>query len=240
MNPTGRPALRLRRPVAVLAIAVAVALGTAGCGTVRATLKTDHALTAAGYTGVKVRFEIPGGINEVTVSAGAGTSTGTTAQAAEIVWRNEPLRFDRLVVSVRGRGAGSSGETATFTYDELRARLGPRPGSFDRSTLTSDVRNTATVVAVVFGVLVVVSGGVIVLIVVLVTRSRRQRQRELEAAWAQVQTQVGGGWSPPPPPGQPWPPPAASGEPWPPPSAAPGPVSPPGGPPEALAPDEEG
>lgn len=158
------------RPGTALAALVALVLALAGCGVVEGTISTVRALDRAGFGTANIQLR-DDDTYLVSVEKDVEDLDDAAVEAAGVVWRELPLRIERLEVSC-GNGFGGRG---TFAADraELERRFGPRDPDLDRGFQESDVRTVLLVVAglVVAGLLVL--GGIVVLIVVLIRRSRR-------------------------------------------------------------------
>jgi hypothetical protein len=160
---------RLRALLAVAVVVVAVP----ACSVVRGTISTTEALDDAGFS---IR---PGDIDAadgdawvVRVRKDTEDLTAAAVEAAGIVWRELPVRIERLEVTC-GNGFGGRG---TFAADraELEQRFGPRDPDLDRGVEDDDLRTLALVLVGLLVVGVLALAGLVVLVVVLVRRSRRR------------------------------------------------------------------
>ena len=131
--PRSRRALRL---VLHLVAVAAMVLVLAGCGQVRATVRTTGALADAGIKDPVVAVETDAGVKTVTVDyRSRATSMAELAdeqeRIARIVWRTMPLELDLVRVDQDG-GPTEASPSRSFDRTELAARFGPRPRGLDR------------------------------------------------------------------------------------------------------------
>jgi hypothetical protein len=233
-----------RRRIGLLLAVLGVLTLAGGCSEFNAARQTQHALARAGYrgVGVNVNTEVAAGqgrqtIVAVTYASRAPDDAALEAEqdrAAQIVWRNAPIRLSAVSVSavhragVPGVVSVQTGSGRTYEREELAGRFGPRPASLDSAPATSVPAFVGVLVAVVVAV------GIVVGVVALVVLARRRRRPPPGGAWPagpqqpwppQPQAWPAPGWGQPgpaqwPPPQQQWPPPGqgpASGPGWPPP-----------------------
>lgn len=156
-----------------LAVLVGLVLVLSGCSVIRGAVSTIRALDRAGFSASDIQPGTGTDSWEVTVQKkDAEDLDAAAADAAAVVWRELPLRIERLEVTC-GNGFGGKG---SFTADrgELERRFGPRPSALDEGIREDDVRTIAIVVAVLLVIGVAVLIGIVVLVVVLVRRNRRR------------------------------------------------------------------
>jgi len=115
---------------ALVAVA-ACALAVAGCGRAQAVADTRRALERAGYRDVEISLRTGGGIGVARIDAAPQGAPPADA-AAEVAWDTLPVRFDQLIVA-----AGA--EVATFSYEDLERRYGPRQSSLDGRQIDQEV-----------------------------------------------------------------------------------------------------
>lgn len=131
-------------------------------------------------------------------------------RAAEVIWRNLPLRFTTLEVDPRR----DLGVPRVYSREELEGRFGPRPARLDKGQgdIERDLRNTWSNVLRALVIAVVALLVLVALVIVLVVRAVRKRPPAAPpAGWAAA---TAGGPQPPwpqPPPGYP---PAQPGQGW--------------------------
>ncbi len=164
-RPLGNRRLRLLAALALVAVAAA------GCSLAQGFVSTVNELGAAGFTSPDIEME---GVDSFRVSVTRDTEDlGTAAaEAAGVVWRELPVRIERLEV-VCTNGFGGEG---TYAADraELEQRFGPRDPSLDEGFQESDARTIAAVLLGLFLGGLLILGAIVVLIVVLVRRNRRR------------------------------------------------------------------
>jgi hypothetical protein len=220
-----------------------------GCNAVNGVLVAQTELLKAGYDEARVTYA-PNAegvtILAVTYRSAARDTEGLTAEyarAAEIVWRQAPLQFDRVRIHATNEPAPCVDDCRPeFTRTELAEVFGPRDPSLDKDV-------TGQLLAIGAAVL---AGIALVLTVAVVLVVRYRADRRARAAWSSGDV---AGWGParggpssgppppspapdtPPPPGpetapspyaDPYaypprllPPPAAGPQPWEPPAAQP-------------------
>jgi hypothetical protein len=120
----------------------------------------------------------------VTAEAAGGPDGSGPDEAAGVVWRTLPVRFDQLVVLI--------GTTATpYSYERLSGRFGPRDPVLDRRKAGDAVVHGGLVTVVLLGSLLAGAGGVTG--AVLVARAlRRARARGAGADGPGRRGQAGG------------------------------------------------
>jgi hypothetical protein len=156
-----------RRAAFFAPLILAVAL-LAGCSLIEGSAQTATQLKNAGFT--SPQLSVQGG-DQATLLADQASPTATPDRAAEIIWKNLPVRVNSIVVTVP-----KSGQPKTFSRADLQAAYGDRP-----ATLDNPEKSVAG-----FGVGLLIAGsvcclllvGLVVLVVVLVLRSRRRRRQQ--------------------------------------------------------------
>ncbi len=192
------PSLPADRPVGnrqtgarlcLIAAAALAALVIAGCGLAKGFVSTVEELDRAGFGSPDVELDGRDAYR-VTVTKDVEDLSAAAADAASVVWRELPLRIERLEVACTN-GFGGEG---TYTADrgELERRFGPRDPSLDEGFQESDLRTIGLVVLGLFLGGLVLLAAIVVLIVVLVRRNRRRRPPGPPAS-------TGWGTQPPPP-----------------------------------------
>jgi hypothetical protein len=189
----------------------AAAVLVAGCSFASGMLKTLSALRDAGIHNP----DITGGSDQVTLTYDSGADlTGLRAEqdrAAEVMWKNFPLRFAELTVAPRSSGAPGTVQRV-YPRAELEARFGPRPAGLDKTSgdVGQAARDTARNVVIGLAVGGVVLLALVVLVIVLVVRASRRRPAApappTGAGWGQRPPGAQPGWGQPPWPQQPQPP----------------------------------
>ena len=147
------------------------ALVVAGCSLATGFVSTVEELDAAGFGSADVEVD-SGDSYRVRVTKDTEDLSAAAADAAGVVWRELPVRIERLSV-VCTNGFGGEG---TYTADraELERRFGPRDPELDEGFEESDARTVALVILGLFLGGLVVLAGIVVLIYVLVRRNRRR------------------------------------------------------------------
>jgi hypothetical protein len=155
---------RARLGAAVLA---AGALALAGCGNARGVADTRRALERTGYEEVDISLRTGGGIDVVRVDAGPPAVAPPAEVAAEVVWRTLPVRFDQLVVAL-------GPQPATFGYEALSGRFGPRDPALDRRQIGEEVVESGLKLMLLLSAGALVSVGAVVGTGLLVLRAARR------------------------------------------------------------------
>lgn len=150
----------------VLAVLLVVLLS--GCAALGNISRTNDGMRAAGFASPSVHVDETNGFTTVSVRYDSGPEGTAAADAAAVVWRTLPYRFD--VVDV----APADGGQESFTYTALRQRFGERP-VHERSFTSDLVGPVVLVVAAIFAVAAVIA----IVIVVVVARARRKRRAAL-------------------------------------------------------------
>jgi hypothetical protein len=138
------PSRRASRPPALALALVLLALLLAGCGQVRATVRTTGALADAGIKDPVVAVETDAGVKTVTVdyrsmAASMAELADEQERIARIVWRTMPLEIDLLRIDQDG-GPADASPSRSFDRTEMAARFGPRPARLDRNQPGPSVR----------------------------------------------------------------------------------------------------
>jgi hypothetical protein len=152
----------MRRRLAVLALAF-VAL--AGCGRAEGVRGTRRVLEEAGYRNVHIDLRTGGGLGVARVGADPGGPAVETA--AGVVWRNLPVRFDQLVVTL-------GGEVSTFGYEELAGRFGPRDPSLDGKQVDEQVVRSGLKLMLLLSAGAVISVALVVMTGLAVIRATKR------------------------------------------------------------------
>lgn len=166
----------IRRKALLLATALALAVGLAGCSLfANGIADTESDLSHAGFGNPSIAI----GTNaRPTVSvtarrnpAGPKPVEQQALGVAAIIWTRLPGRFDLLVVHIDGQAPTGARQ---FTHAQLDRRYGPRPAGLDRQSLTGESTSHAVAVglsaaAAVLGIGLVVTG------ILLYIRQRRRR-----------------------------------------------------------------
>ena len=162
---------RRRRLLSAFTLIALLALAGAGCSLAQGFVSTVKELDAAGFTSADIETA---GVDSFRVSVTRDTEDLSTAaaEAAGVVWRELPVRIERLEV-VCTNGFGGEG---TYAADraELEQRFGPRDPALDEGFQESDARTIAVVLLGLFLGGLLILGAIVVLIVVLVRRNRRR------------------------------------------------------------------
>lgn len=150
---------------------LALVVALAGCSVLQGFVSTIRALDRAGFGTPDIQFDTDGSYR-VTVSKDTEDLEAAAAEAAGVVWRELPLRIDRLEVSC-GNGFGGRG---TYAADraELEERFGPRDPALDAGVQEGDLRTLGIVVVALIAGGLVILFGIAILIVILIRRSRRR------------------------------------------------------------------
>lgn len=198
-----------RRSAGLVALAVLLVLGAAGCGALTDLVDLQLRIQAAGYdVGSVFHDDFTDGSNDVQIEARARAGPdGSEGQRfiAELVWDSYPRRFEAVDVRL-------DGDLRRFDRAELQESFGARAPELDERTFADEVTRG---VLVGMGVGAAVTVVAVVLIIVLVRRSRRRKAQRFALAG--------------PPPGAPMPPPVPyygvpAPPPWLPPSGYPPPM----------------
>lgn len=231
---------RRSRAGVVTAAALLLSLVLASCTSVSGIVRTQRALSSAGFREASVSFTADGDSTVLRI----GYRTQVTdvpalaaeyAEAARVVWLQAPLRFDAVVVTARSAPGSCVGDcTDRFDRATLAEQHGPRDPGLDK-----DIGNE--MFGIGLAVMAVMALAAIVLIA-LVVRSRRRAKRV--QPWGYPPGQGGPGYGPPgwgvPPPTAPTPYQSAPGYAPPPPGYLAPPAAPPAGwPPSAPPPELE-
>lgn len=162
----------MSRPAGHLAAAfVATALLLAGCGRAQGVADTRQALERAGYRDVAVSLRTGGGIGVARIDA-AAAGAPPAEEAARVAWTTLPVRFDQLVVAL-------GGQTASFGYQDLAGRFGPRTTSLDARQVDEEVVESGLKLMLLLSVGAMLSVGAVVTIGLVALRQvRRARSRE--------------------------------------------------------------
>ena len=162
-----------RRRGKVLAVLAVLVLVVSGCSFLEGAVSTIRALDRAGFGAADIQPGTGTDSWEVTVrKKDAEDLEAAAVEAADVVWRELPLRIERLEVTC-GNGFGGRGSFAADRA-ELERRFGPRPAALDEGLQDGDVRTIAIVLAVLLVLGVVVLVGIVVLVVVLVRRNKKR------------------------------------------------------------------
>lgn len=240
-----RPTSRSRRLAAAIAVGLALIVGVAGCGTIRAFTDLQGELDRAGFNDISVNVGNGGGGDAVALVISVSVPDERTVETAQtevarIAWTTFPRRFDELRLSV-------DGNDVIYSRAELEQRFGDRPGGLDDEKLSDDINRIGIGGLIGLAVGGLLCLGIVGLVVFLLVRRRPTPVPPggPPAPWMPVPAVDGpaGGqppgdqsqpsWGPPPPgpppPGPPSPGPSAGDEP--PPPGPTGPVTPDGPPP---------
>ena len=153
----------MKRLAALLAVVVLVA----GCGRAEGVADTRRALEDSGYRDVEVILRTGGGIGVARVEAAAGAPPAETA--AGVAWTTLPVRFDQLVVAL-------GDQTATFSYEDLAGRFGPRDSSLDGRQIDEEVvRSGLKLMLLLSGAALLSVGAVVVTGLLALKAARRAR-----------------------------------------------------------------
>ena len=151
------------------AIVLAVALLTlAGCGRTQGVADTRRTLERSGFGEVEIDLRTGGGLAVARVDA-EGVGAPPPETAAEVVWRTLPLRFDQLVVAL-----GS--QTASFSYESLVGRFGPRDPSLDRRQIDDEMVESGLELMLLVSVAALLSLGAVVGVGLATVRAARRRR----------------------------------------------------------------
>jgi hypothetical protein len=154
----------VKRLVAVLACALALG----ACGRAQAVADTRRGLERAGYRDVEVDLRTGGGIGVARIDATAGSDP---SEAAEVAWTTLPVRFDQLIIAV-------GDQVATFSYEDLERRFGPRTRSLDGRQIDEEVVESGLKLMLVLSAAALLSlGAVVVTGLLAVKAARRARAR---------------------------------------------------------------
>jgi len=153
-------------------VAVAACLLLSGCTVLKGTISTVKELSDAGFGSPQI--DVSGGdLVEVRVRRDGEDLEASAGRAAEIVWRNLPLRIETLTVTCEN---GFGGEAA-FSADrsQLIEQLGPRDAALDRGVQRDDVRTLLIVIALAVVVGLLILTAIVVGIVLVVRRNKLRR-----------------------------------------------------------------
>lgn len=143
-----------------------------GCRNVGGVPATTAALEKAGYREVSISFRSGGGIDLVRVD---GTADWPELQrAAAVVWATLPFRFDRLRMVV---SAANQAGDATFSYEQMAGRFGPRPPGLDRRQVGDQVVVSGLKLVVLLSVVALLSVGLVLGLTLFALRNVRRRRR---------------------------------------------------------------
>jgi hypothetical protein len=156
----------VRRAAALLLLLV-----LAGCANAQGATDARRALERAGFQEVDLTLRSAGGIAVARVDVGPGSPPPD--QAAEVIWATLAVRFDQLVVS---EGA----EAASFSYQALAGRFGPRDPALDRKQVDEEVVRNGLTLMLLLSLGALLSVGAVVGAVVLVLRKARRRIGQAE------------------------------------------------------------
>jgi hypothetical protein len=157
-------------------------LALAGCAYLVAAQRTISALQGAGYQNVGVNVATGSGspavrLVSVSYSSGPVGNDQRDAQLAEkIVWDTFPGRFRALAIVRKSGGCAgpfcvtSSNETASATYAQLAAGLGPRPHGLDKARAA--VPGWAVVLGLGLAVAVIAAAAIVLTLILKRKRSR--------------------------------------------------------------------
>jgi hypothetical protein len=151
-----------RRLAAVLAV---VLVAVPACGRAEGVRGTRRVLEEAGYRNVHIDLRTGGGLGVARVDADSGGPAAETA--AGVVWRNLPVRFDQLVVSL-------GGQVSTFGYEELAGRFGPRDSSLDGKQVDEQVVRSGLRLMLLLSAGAVLSVGAVVITGLAVIRATKR------------------------------------------------------------------
>ncbi len=186
---------------------VAAIVIVGGCGLIGSVVTTTTGLQHAGFSSVKVGLNaVASGRNavDVSVTVDATPSERAAETAARVVWNDLHEHFDELDLTVHGRGPALARH---YRFGDLVTLFGPRNPAWDRTSVTSSVRNLG------FGVTIGLAAVAALVVVIILLVVRRRRRRGPPPPWPGF---AATGPGPPPP----WPgsPPSGPGEGAPPPA----------------------
>jgi hypothetical protein len=141
-----------------------------GCGRTQGVADTRRALERAGFGDVDISLRSAAGIAVATVEAD-GLDSPPADLAAEVVWGTLPLRFDQLVVVLRG-------QTAPFSYQTLAGQYGPRDPSLDRRQVDEEMVESGLELMLLLSVAGLLSVGAVVGVGLAMVRATRRRGRD--------------------------------------------------------------
>lgn len=164
-----------KRTARWLCLAAVAAVLLAGCGTAVGYANTLLKLEEAGINGA----DLSSGGDEVSLAYDSTQEPGDALvaeedRAAEVIWRNLPLRFSMLQVDPRVVGASPQ----VYSREELQSRFGPRPSGLDQSSgdIEQDARNTFRTIIIGAAIGFAVLLALVILVIVLVVRAARKRR----------------------------------------------------------------
>ena len=158
----------MTRRATVLAL-VATALLLGACARAQGMADTRRALEQAGYRGVDVSLRTAGGIGFAEVKASTADAQ-PPEQAAGVIWTTLPVGFDRLVVVL-------GDQTASFGYEDLEGRFGPRDPSLNRRQIDEEVVESGLKLMLLLTAGAVLSVGVVVALGLGALRAARRGRR---------------------------------------------------------------
>jgi hypothetical protein len=185
---------RAARAAVATVVALVAVLATGSCTMVNGLRDTQSSLAAAGFADVRVDPARNAGsaiVLDVRYRTAAAAREAVTAEhlrAAEIVWREAPLRFDRVRVRATNEPATCAGRCGVeLARAELQDRFGARDPGLDQDVLLELLVVGATsLLAIVLGVS---------LLAVRVARARASSRRNRDA-WRSSNTAWRGAASP--------------------------------------------
>jgi hypothetical protein len=163
-----------KRTARWLCLAAVAAVLLAGCGTAVGYANTFLKLEEAGINGA----DLSSGGDEVSLAYDSTQEPGDALvaeedRAAEVLWRNLPLRFSILQVDPRVEAA----PPRVYSREELQSRFGPRPSGLDQGSgdIEQDARNTFRTIIIGAAIGFAVLLALVILVIVLVVRAARKR-----------------------------------------------------------------
>lgn len=156
------------RALRVLVCGMALGVGLTGCRGDGGLSTARRALEGAGFRSVAVAVRTGGGIDVVRVDAVAPAGSGPD-QAAEVVWRALPVRFDQLVVSVTAPAPATA-----YSYERLAGRFGARDPALDRRQAGDAVVHSGLELVVILSLGAVLAGAGVAAGTVLILRGMRR------------------------------------------------------------------
>lgn len=164
------------RVASVLALAAA-ALALAGCAQVAGTARTIKTLNDMGIRQTSLNVESANGTTTVRLhyrseQRDARAYRDEVRSVQEVVWKQLPVRFDVLDLRADAPNLAGvePGTSIRATRPELQDAFGPRPAGMDRDATRSILLGLA-----LFGLVVLLVVGAVVLVIVLLVRRGRSR-----------------------------------------------------------------